>query len=159
FGLVRRPPVHFLGAIVPRPHSIVCIAHHYRVLGKFDELRLLVQLGLFPFELFLGAMNLINVYQNDYGAVDLVIDRAIGMYAHHVPAPFPVADLAFDRLDMIDYLADDLVQVGHNRIEIDVADRPANVGGQQIHHFSGGSSHTSNAQIPADHDYRDTGTG
>src|SRR5262249_36084947 len=62
------------------------------------------------------------------------------------------ADLALHGLNLVNDLADKILQVGDEEGRLDVAERPADVGGQQAHDLLGRRGEAADAQVAADHD-------
>src|SRR5439155_18477534 len=68
---------------------------------------------------------------------------------------FLVLDFAVQGREAIDHAGDQLGDVGHAEIGFDVADRPADVGGDQVKQLFRPGRVTTDAQVAADHDNGD----
>src|SRR5262249_22894056 len=110
-------------------------------------------------ELLQGALDRVDVQQHDGGAVDLAVQGNVGADAQGVPVPLPVLHLRLQRGQGVDDGGDQPGQVLDLEVGLDVADRPAQVGGDEVEELLGGGGEAADAEVAADQDQGDVDPG
>src|SRR4030095_3795837 len=127
------------------------IENHERLTNRVDN-----SLGelLGSLELLAGSLHQVDVSQQKHSALDLVVEGAIGTNAQEVPTAVFVLHLEFLSRERIDDLPDEVFKIGYADIRSDVTDRPANVGGENLHGPGRGRGHQADAEAAVDHNDR-----
>ena len=100
----------------------------------------------------LGAFEQVHVDQHQDHAVDLVLQRPVGAQAQGVPAPVLAPDVAFLIAERFHHLRQERLQVGEIEGELDGADRPAQVGGDQMEQFFRRRREPPDSHVRPEHD-------
>ena len=152
--VVEEPVQRLLGLDLERLIEGPIRRLHPQVVGEDEERlphRIHDALGVLAgfLEAHLGALGLVDVSQNRHGAVDLVLGGPVGADAEHVPAAVSVAYLALLRLNGVDHLRDQRLQVGQIEDQLELADGASDVGRQKAQDLTGRRREPADAEIDA----------
>src|SRR3989449_4121229 len=96
----------------------------------------------------------VDIDEGDDGALDVVFGGAVGADAQRVPPSRSVLHIALERLHALQHSGQNDVEIGHVHVELDVGQRPADVGGDQVEHRLRHRREAPDPQIGAEHDDR-----
>src|SRR2546428_551143 len=96
----------------------------------------------------------VDIDEGDDGALDVVFGGAVGADAQRVPPSRSVLHIALERLHALQHSGQNDVEIGHVHVELDVGQRPADVGGDQVEHRLRHRREAPDPQIRAEHDDR-----
>src|SRR5262249_46666681 len=128
------------------------IAHpdqHRRAVGQQFETRLALA------DRLLGALQFVDIDQQQHGAVDDVLERAVGTHAHQVPPTVAVLHLALADDDVLDHLEHEILDVVAHDVELDIGQGPPDVAWNHVEELLRGRGESSDAQVAAEHHDRD----
>ena len=107
----------------------------------------------------LVALERVDVHQHQHGAVHLLVERLVGAHAQREPAPVLVLHLALLRVDGVDDLGDERLEVDNLEAVPDMADGAPDVGDQQVELFFGLGAEAADPQVAAEQHDRLIGRG
>ena len=149
--LVQQPAFRFLARhlespvkrVVGRPQAEFGIEHDERLADRRHD-----ALGV-----LLGALHRVHIDEQQDHAVNLVVQRLVRAEAQRVPAAVLVADRTFLDDDRFDHLREEWLQVGQAvEVELEIGQRPAHVGGNQVEQFFRRRREPPDAEVRPEHD-------
>src|SRR5689334_9659233 len=151
FGLFARYTEGLIEETVSRFHPELAVHHDQRLLHGFDNrFRQLVRgAGLLK-----TALQCIDFEQRHHEAVNPVVRSPVRANSHQVPGAVNIPDFAFFGLKAADAIYEHLIQIGDVDIRIQIAHGPPDIGWNQVEHLLRHWREPADAQILAEHDYR-----
>lgn len=133
-------------SLIERParrlHAQVLIQHQERFAHSRDD----------AFGVLTGAPQCVDIDEQDHRAVDAVFQSLVRPDTQRIPAPLAVLDLAFPGARRVDHIGQQRLQLGKAEVELDVAERPADVGGDEVEELSRPRCEAPDAEVLPQHD-------